>query len=294
MANVHLRLDISGFDRRHRISHHRKNKKMKRLFLDIETCPCIGSFWRPGYNITLSHENIEVQARIITAAWKWQGDKRVSAVIWDEGENKKGPFSPFNQTDKFLVNTMVEEMNKADEIVAHYGDGFDVPWIRTRAMFHGIVGGVWKTVDTKAWASKYFVLPSNKLDAIAKYLGIGKKIRTEYDLWRDITFMDDVEALNKMVRYNKHDVDLLEKVFHYLSRYCSPHSHQGVMEGKPKWTCPRCGSANVRRANIKASAKGVVTHEMLCKDDGGYYMISNPAYNLFAGIVTHKRGRPRQ
>lgn len=151
---------------------------MKRLFLDIETCPCIGSFWRPGYNISLSHENIEVQARIITAAYRWQGDKKVQALIWDEVDSKtKEPFGAFQQSDERLVKTLVPIMNKADEIVAHYGDGFDVPWIRTRAMFHGIVGGIWKTVDTKAWASKNFVLPSNKLDAIAKYLGIGTKIR---------------------------------------------------------------------------------------------------------------------
>lgn len=267
---------------------------MKRLFLDIETCPCIGSFWRPGYNISLSHENIEVQARIITAAYRWQGDKKVQALIWDEVDSKtKEPFGAFQQSDERLVKTLVPIMNKADEIVAHYGDGFDVPWIRTRAMFHGIVGGIWKTVDTKAWASKNFVLPSNKLDAIAKYLGIGTKIRTDYDLWRDITFRDDTKALDKMVRYNKHDVELLEEVFTYLSRYCEPHTHLGVLEGKPKWTCSRCGSRLVGRANTRVSKTGIIKHEMGCNECGGYYMINNAAYNLFAGIVKPKQGKRR-
>lgn len=268
---------------------------MKRLFLDIETCPCIGSFWRPGYNVTLSHENIEVQARIITAAYRWQGEKKVQALIWDEQKQGGGPFGPFNQSDERLVRTLVPVMNEADEIVAHYGDGFDVPWIRTRAMFHGVVGGIWKTVDTKAWASKYFFLPSNKLDAIAKYLGIGTKIRTEYDLWRDITFRDSSEALAKMVKYNKHDVELLEEVFHYLSKFCSPHTHLGVLEGKPKWTCPRCSGDTVHRVNIRASTTGTVKHEMHCRNEqcGGYYMINNAAYNLFAGITKPRKYRKR-
>jgi len=88
---------------------------IKRLFLDIETCPCIGSFWRPGYKINLSHENIEVQARIITVAYKWQSDKKVSALIWDEGKGKQGPFGAFNQSDGRIIETIIPVMNEADE-----------------------------------------------------------------------------------------------------------------------------------------------------------------------------------
>ncbi len=263
---------------------------IKRLFLDIETCPCIGSFWRPGYKINLSHENIEVQARIITAAYKWQDEKRVSALIWDEGKGKQGPFGAFSQSDGQIIETIIPVMNEADEIVAHFGDGFDIPWLRTRAMFHGIITPLWKTVDTKFWSAKYFVLPSNKLDAITKYLGIGTKIRTDYDLWRDITFRNDADALSKMVRYNKHDVELLESVFERLRMYGPPHTHVGVLNDLPKWTCPRCGSAHVKRVHVMASTTGMIKHQMLCLDNGGYYTINNAAYNLFAGI-TKKRKR---
>src|SRR5260221_487937 len=108
-------------------------RMIKRLFIDIETSPCIGSFWRPGYNINLSHKNIEVQARIITAAYKWGHEKKVHTLRWSN--LKKG--KPFSQSDQSIVEAIVPIMNNADEIVAHYGDGFDVPWIRTRAMYHG-------------------------------------------------------------------------------------------------------------------------------------------------------------
>lgn len=245
---------------------------IKRLFLDIETCPCIGSFWRPGYKINLSFENVEVEARIITAAYKWQGDKKVNALIW---ERNKGLFK---QSDEKVINALVPIMNQADEIIAHYGDFFDVPWIRTRALYHGILTGQWKTVDTKAWASKHFLLPSNKLDAIAKYLGIGKKIRTEYDLWRDITFKDDPVALAKMVRYNKHDVELLEQVYDRLQLYSPPPTHAGVFENKEKWTCPGCGNERVYHKHHTVSAMGTIKHEMYCGRCPRYFMINHAAY----------------
>jgi hypothetical protein len=35
-----------------------------------------------------------------------------------------------------------------------------------------------KTIDTLKWARKYFNFNSNKLDYIAKYLGVGQKMDT--------------------------------------------------------------------------------------------------------------------
>jgi hypothetical protein len=247
---------------------------IRRLFIDIETSPCIGSFWRPGYNINLSHQNIEVQARIITAAYKWQHEKGVHACQW----SKPAKGIPFSQDDKYVVQEIVNAMNQADEIVAHYGDGFDVPWIRTRALYHGIITGVWKTVDTKAWASKNFLLPSNKLDAIAKYLMIGTKIRTEYDLWRNITFADCQKSLAKMMKYNMHDVELLEQVWDRMRHWVPTSTHSGVYNGLPKYTCPECGRIPNKRQRPMVSTTGTVKHQMYCNVCPRYYTVNNAAY----------------
>jgi hypothetical protein len=246
---------------------------VRRLFIDIETSPCIGSFWRPGYNINLSHQNIEVQARIITAAYKWQHEKVVHACQWSKPTKES-----FSQNDRGVVYEIVNEMNQADEIIAHYGDGFDVPWIRTRALYHGIITGVWKTVDTKAWASRNFFLPSNKLDAIAKYLDIGTKIRTDYDLWREITFNDCQKSLGKMVKYNKHDVELLEQVWERMRHWVPVSTHSGVYNGLTTYTCPECGRAPKKRQRPMVSTTGTIKHQMYCNMCSRYYTINNAAY----------------
>lgn len=243
---------------------------IRRLYLDIETSPCIGSFWRPGYNLRLTNDNIEIHARIITAAYKWQGSKKVKALVW-QGEN-------LNQCDKHIIEEIVPVMDSADEIIAHYGNGFDIPWIRTRALYHGIITGIWKTVDTHAWAKKLFLLPTNKLNDIALYLGLGSKLHTEYDLWRLITFRDDKAALDRMVEYNKHDVELLEQVWEKMQAYATPPTHAGVYDQKEKWTCPECGAEPKRRQRPVTSSKGVVTHQMYCGLCPRYYMINNTAH----------------
>jgi hypothetical protein len=254
---------------------------VKRLFIDIETSPCVGSFWRPGYKVRLTNDNVEIHARIITAAYRWQGDKTVKALEWKgKGVGK--------QCDKHIIEEIVPLMNEADEIIAHFGDGFDVPWIRTRALFHGIVTGVWKTVDTYRWASKLFVLPTNKLNDIAQYLGIGHKLPTGYDLWRRVTFDSDVKALREMVEYNKHDVELLEQVWEKLMVYAPASTHAGAKAGEDRYTCPQCGGNPMKHIRTMVSEKGIVSHQMYCKVCPRYYNIANSVHKLW-----EKHGSPR-
>jgi hypothetical protein len=250
---------------------------MKRLFLDIETCPNVGFFWSAGYKVNISYEQILEERRIITAAFNWEGKNKIHDLAWDK-----------NREDEQLVKDLTGEMNEADEIVAHYGDGFDIPWVRGRALKHGIVVPNWKSVDTKAWSSNYFFLNSNKLDYLAHYLGIGTKIRTEYDLWKDATKGNDRHskaAVEKMRRYNKHDAHLLKPVHSKLSLYCPLHTHAGVQDGGERWSCQRCGSEHVGHIRVMVGRTGTTKHQMHCldKDCGKYYMIPNIAYKAYLG-----------
>lgn len=246
---------------------------MKRLFLDIETCPNIGYFWSAGYKVDISYQQILVERRIITAAYMWEHEDKVHTFIWDK-----------DRGDEKLVRELVEVMNEADEIVAHYGDGFDIPWVKARALRHGIVVPKWKTIDTKAWASRHFYFNSNKLDYLAAFLGIGTKIRTDYDLWKDATGGSDKQskaAVEKMRVYNEHDVVLLKDVYTELSKYCPLHTHVGVLNENPKWSCPRCGTDKVRHVRAQVSQAGTVTHQMHCRACPRYYMVSQTAYSAF-------------
>jgi DNA polymerase elongation subunit (family B) len=101
--------------------------KPKRLFFDIETSPNIGFFWQAGYKKNIDYDNIITERAIICICYKWEGEKEVYSLTW----NKK-------QCDKIMLRTFIAVAEEADELVGHNGDKFDLAWIRTRCLFHGI------------------------------------------------------------------------------------------------------------------------------------------------------------
>lgn len=186
----------------------KKNRTKRRLFFDIEVSPNIVFSWRIGNDISLSHENIITERAIICIAYKWEGDKDVSCLRWNKGD------------DKIMLRKFAAIIDSADEVITQNGDRFDIKWLRARCMFHDIpVSPKFNSIDTLKIAKSQFNLNSNKLDYMGQFVGVGKKIKTDYDLWRDIVLSNDKQSLDKMVEYCKEDVNLLERVYNKLQVY---------------------------------------------------------------------------
>jgi predicted PolB exonuclease-like 3'-5' exonuclease len=245
--------------------------KIKRLFADIETLPAQVLAFSAGYNQTINHDAIFKERCIICIGYKWDGDKKANVLRFDK-----------NQCDKAMLQEFIAIANEADEIVGHYGNHFDWPWIRTRALFHKLPPfPVWKTVDTKQIASKYFYFQSNKLDYISSFLGHGKKLRTEFKLWKDIALSNDQKSIDYMCKYCAIDVDRLEKVHNDMMAFVPAKTHAGVLAGGEKWSSPFGGGTNVKAKGIKVTANGTKQYQMQCLTTGRYYCISeasNTAY----------------
>lgn len=241
---------------------------MKRLFIDIETSPNVVLSWRVGYKINIDSENILKERAVICIGYKWEDEAEPHVLVWDR-----------NQDDGTMLRRVAAQLSKADEVIAHNGDSFDIPWIRSRMLFHGLTNlPELKTVDTLQWARRKFYFNSNRLDYLARYLGIGCKIKTEFKLWKDVVLNRSPKALDQMARYCAQDVALLEKVWRKLSPMVAPKTHVGVQLGGEAWSCARCGSERVKKNATKVTALGVVKAQMQCKDCGGNYSISQAAH----------------
>ena len=243
---------------------------MNRLYLDLETSPNVVLSWRVGWDIKIDCDNIIKERAIICAGYKWEGDKEASCIFWDK-----------NQNDKVIIEKVVKLLEEADEVVMHNGDKFDLPWVMARAAFHGLVLPPVKTIDTLQWARRKFNFNSNKLDYIAKYLGIGGKIKTEFGLWKEICLNYNHRALASMVDYCKRDVELLEKVYVRLAQFTAPKTHVGVLHGGEKWSSPLDGSTNVVFSKKKVTAAGTIQYQMQCKTTGKYYSINHAAHEAY-------------
>ena len=246
----------------------RRNNKFKRLFFDIETSPNIGYFWRIGYNITLQPHDILEERRIISIHYSWEDENKVHHLTWDS-----------NQCDKAMLKEFIPIMNQADEIIAHNGDRFDEKWIRTRCIYHRIPAmPKYKTLDTLKKAKFGFNFNSNKLDYIAKFLGVGAKVKhIGFDMWKEV-MKGDKQALKDMVTYGNGDVVVLKDVYFAMQSYIKQNSHVGVYNGEMKYTCPICGSEDVELYKNEVTTLGTIKRIMYCKADKHTYTISNSAY----------------
>jgi len=244
----------------------------KVLIYDIETSPNIGWFWRAGYKLNISPENITKERAIICVSYKWLGEDEVYSLRWDN-----------DQCDKFLIEQFVEVMNEADLMVAHNGDRFDLKWIKTRALFHSITSMLidYKSLDTLKLAKKKFNFNSNRLDYIAKYLGFEGKIKTTIGLWTDIVFKKDEQALKEMIEYCEEDVRQLEKVYCKLVGWEKPKFHAGVLEGKERFSSPISGGYNLKKIKETVTTAGTVKHIMKDLDTDRMFEMNDSNYRKY-------------
>ena len=242
---------------------------MRRLYYDIETSLCKGVFFRPGYNQTINPSQILAYGKIICISYA-VNDGDVKHVHW--GNNK--------QCDKKLLETFIKELNKADEIIAHNGDKFDIRWIRARAAYHNLeVRPDYRTIDTYKQSKRLFNLPSHKLSEVAKYFGLTNKLDPGgLQTWIDIVIHKDKEALDRMIHYCDGDIITLREVYKKIQNYAKPTMHYGVLKGGEKFSCPSCGSNHIHYNKSYTTAAGTIKHYVRCVKCRQPFQINNKTY----------------
>ncbi len=185
-----------------------KNKPKRKLLFDIEVSPNVVFTWRIGGDIALAPDNIIEERAIICIGYKWYGESKTHCLRWDNGN------------DRDMLIKFSQIINSADEVITQNGDNFDIKWLRTRCLFHRIpLSPKFNSIDTLKMARAGFKFNSNKLDYMGKIMNVGQKIKTDYDLWKDVVLHRDRKALDRMVEYCKEDVNLLESVYDVLQEY---------------------------------------------------------------------------
>jgi hypothetical protein len=246
--------------------------KVKRLFYDIETSFCQGHFWRPGWNQTIHPHQITEHAKIISIHWSWEGSEKVYNVHW--GLDK--------QCDKKPLQKFLKELAKADEVCTHNGKRFDTPWLRTRAIFHGLeMMPEYREIDTYKLAKKYLNLPSYSLAECCNYYGLeSKKDAGGIQTWVDVVYNKKREALNHLLYYGDGDILSLKALYYKLMPYIKPHTHHAVARGGDKYDCPNCGCLPSHNKTYTTAA-GTIKHYMRCLDCKTKFVISNKSYDAF-------------
>ena len=108
---------------------------------------------------------------------------------------------------------------------------------------------------------------SNRLGDLGEHLGFGGKMPTGgIALWVKC-MAGDKKSWNKMVKYCKRDVLLLEKVYLKLRPYMASHTNLGVYTNRP--VCAKCGSGRTIYRGFSVTNAGKF-RRFQCNKCGGW------------------------
>jgi len=207
----------------------------KILLFDIETTPMEVFVWGLFGNKYISHNNVIKDWNILSWSAKWLCDSEVMGDIQTPKEAK-------NRDDKRIVDGIWKLIDKADIIIAHNGNKFDIKKLNTRFYLNGHVPpSPFQSIDTLLESKRNFAFSSNKLDYLSHIMRNKQKLHTDFDLWKSCLQGSKI-ALAKMMDYNKRDVSLLEEVYLEMRPWIKSHPNMGVYAEKDKGICPTCGS----------------------------------------------------
>lgn len=216
-----------------------QKKPAKVLLFDIETAPMIAYTWSRFPKMIGDHM-LKQDWYVINWAAKWLfDDKMMSGVVT--------PKESVRQDDRRIVTEMWNLLNEADIVITHNGDKFDIRMLNGRFIKYGLnLPMPYQSIDTYKAARKRLNLPSLKLNYIAEFLGVGKKMTTSFDWW--VKSMEgSQEHLSLMDIYCQQDVKVLEEVYLQLRPFIQPHPNLGLYIESDVHTCPSCGSSNLKK-----------------------------------------------
>lgn len=225
-----------------------KTVPKKVLLFDVESSPNIGYTWGKWEQNVIEFVK---EKQIISFAWKWLDEKEVHCLALPMFKG----YLKDRDSNKALIERLHELFCRADVIIAHNIVNFDDKMANTDFLLNGLPPPPpHKTVDTLRVARSKFAFSSNKLDDLGARLGLGRKVKHPgFPMWLGC-MNGDKKSWAEMVKYNKGDVILLEKIYLALRPYMTNHPNMNAMDDH--LGCPACKSTNMQRRGFTMSGAG--------------------------------------
>lgn len=228
------------------------------LLLDIETAPHRVYAWGLyGQDIGLTQ--IEEPGYTLCWAAKWLHRGRVMFS------------SRFKDGHEQMIGQAHELISEADAVIHYNGARFDLPTLNQEFVKLNLAPPrPYKQIDLLQTARKRFRLASNKLDFVARHLGLpGKLPHKGMELWRGCMEGNPADW-RTMEKYNKRDVVLLEQVYDRLLPWVVDHPAAGLLDPALRgMNCQTCGSPNLTKQGFRIAKTGRY-QQFKCSDCGSW------------------------
>jgi len=212
---------------------------MRILLLDIETAPNKAYVWGM-FDQNISANQMEASSYILCWAAKWHGNGEMHFDSVQKQDAKK------------MLKGIHKLLDEADVVVHYNGLKFDIPTLNKEFIKNGFYPpSPYKQLDLLQVCRRAFRFESNKLSYVSAALQIGAKVKhAGFELWVQCMAGDE-KAWDKMGRYNRGDVTLLEKLYRRLRPWIQRHPNHGAHHDG--LCCPKCGSEKVQRRGTQVA-----------------------------------------
>jgi uncharacterized protein YprB with RNaseH-like and TPR domain len=145
---------------------------------------------------------------------KYRGGKVVHGIVTKD--------EIFNGTnDKRIVRELLEELKNVDVVITYYGTGFDVKFLRTRALYWKYLFPAYGSIyhfDVYYRARALLATHRKSLDAVTTFFGIEGKTPILLATWQKAMYGNKA-ALKEVLVHNVEDVKITEELFDLLEDY---------------------------------------------------------------------------
>jgi uncharacterized protein YprB with RNaseH-like and TPR domain len=203
---------------------------------------------------------------ILCIGWKELDAKKVSCpTIVDFPRFKRDPTN-----DKDLIKFAASELSKADLWVTHYGSRFDVPYVNSRLLFHGMKPmPPIPHIDTWRIARYKMALNSNRLATISEFL----TTKDEKTALLSPQWIKAAAGHKPSIRYVKDhcvkDVLVLEEVYKKIRPLATTHPNLNIVTDIADG-CPICGTVGKMQKRGYTIARTSKSQRYQCRDCGGW------------------------
>lgn len=199
------------------------SKRCKHGHLYIEHPNC----WREECNHPPRVGYIDIETSNFDAAYgimlsyciKVQGKDEIISNIIDPEEIRNGSF------DKRLCKELIKDILKFDVLMGYYSTKFDIPYIRSRCLFHKLAFPVFKAINHKDiyyMAKRLLKLRRYSLENVTRFLGISGKNHVIGKEWLQAIMCNgekQIKALTYILDHNMRDVEITEKLHKRLEDF---------------------------------------------------------------------------
>ena len=237
---------------------------------DLETLPTVAFVWDAKTDY-IGYDQVIKESSIVCASWMELGSSKPRSISMLDYD-----FDSIYDDEQLSLD-IAKELGSADLLIGQNSSRFDRKVLNERLVYwdHPCMPPVLE-LDILTKSRQSFKRWSHRLDARGKSSGLGGKDKVSWELWRNIAMMDfggsrkkGEDAIRKMVRYNKRDVELMLQVYEREKPFYHNHPSLPLLSGIQEMACSTCSSRRLTRQGIRPSKTGSYQRYQ-CQDCGSW------------------------